>query len=523
MANFSFQLGSGGPDSKTGSFASRVVLFLFGTPFAAFGLFAVWGGIKKLHDTGSTEGIFIAVFGLVFAAIGLGLMYAAITAERRRKAAGEKWRAQTDDGSKPWLARADWAAGRIKSSANAQTVLFAIMAVVFLGIGGMATAVALPQELPKGNHMVLLVLIFPLVGAAFLAAVIRGRLARRRYGDCFFEMASIPGALGGTLEGLIQTGARLRLEHGLHLKISCVRVTVSDSGEHQSRQESILWQDEKIFNANASLPEPEPGRTGIPVFFKLPANQPECGDGVFWRLDATAKLSGPDFSATFDVPVFRIAGAPVVQADEPDPTAALQMPVEELRRDENSRIQVDDGPRGREFYFPAARNLGPALVFTIFGLGAAVGCVVLIVKRISYFGAAIAGLFAAILGMLGINLLFKSSRVTVDSSGVTLQNRWLFVSRTRRFDAAAIARFDTMVGMTSGSTAYHDIKLITHEFEQNNFEANKRRYQQTGEHPRLKDIRIRDGRGVTLGSSIASTTEAKWLVQEMTKALGRKV
>lgn len=533
MANFSFQLGNGGPDSKAGSFASRIVMFLFGTPFAAGGLFAVWDGIKKLHDTVSMEGIFIALFGLVFAAFGLGLMYAAVTAERRRKAAGEKWRAQTDGGSKPWLARADWAAGKIKSSAGAQTKILAVFALVFCGIGGFSAFFGLPEELHKGNFLALLVLLFPAVGIGFLFAVMRGILARRRFGDCHFEMVSIPGALGGTLEGLIQTGARLRLEHGLHLKLSCIRVTVSGSGGNQSRQENILWQDEKVFKSKAGLPEPRPGRSGIPVYFKLPAGQPECGDGIFWRLEAKAKLSGPDFSAVFDVPVFKVAGAAVVEADKPDPTAALQMPVEQLRRDENSRIQVTNGPHGREFYFPAARNVIGAVMTMVFCLVFCGGMyLVLCVAPDSesgmltgaagrIFGAVVLGLFIVILGWSSFNLWFKSSRVTINSSRVTLLNRWLFFSRTRQFDVHEISRFDLKAGMTSGSQVFQDIKLVTRASE-DSFAARKARYERTGERPQMK-FRISDPSGITLASAIGNTSEAKWLVQEMTKALGRTV
>ena len=41
----------------------------------------------------------------------------------------------------------------------------------------------------------------------------------------------------------------------------------------------------------------------------------------------------------FEVPVFKVAGIAISEsADEPDPTAALQLPVEELRRDEHSKI-----------------------------------------------------------------------------------------------------------------------------------------------------------------------------------------
>ena len=425
---------------------------------------------------------------------------------------------------KPWLKRADWAAGKIKSSAGAQTKIFVIFALVFGGFGGLMTFFVLPKELHNGNDKALFILLFPAVGIGFVIAIVRAALARRRFGDCYFEMASIPGALGGSLDGMIQTGARIRLEHGLHLKLSCIRRTVSGSGDNRSTQENILWQDEKVFAPNASLPEPEPGRSGIPVFFKLPADQPECfargNEAILWRLEAKAKMAGPDFGATFEVPVFQVAGAAIEPADEPDPTAALQMPVEELRRDEHSKIQVTDGPRGREFYFPAARNLGAAIVTTVFALifnGAVVATI--------HFHAPI--MFPIVLSLFGVllfcftfSLWFKTSRVTIDSTGITTVNRWLVFSRTRRFEAADIVRFATKVGMTSGTQTFQDLKLVTRASE-DNFAARKARYQQTSERPPLK-FAVSSPDGVTLASGIASAPEANWLVQEMTKALGRR-
>ena len=91
---------------------------------------------------------------------------------------------------------------------------------------------------------------------------------------------------------MILTGARLKLEQGLHLKFSCIRRTVSGSGKDQRVNENVLWQDEKIFKAEASLPDPEPGRSGIPVFFKLPADQPEmfCSRKRFGFLAARGKI-----------------------------------------------------------------------------------------------------------------------------------------------------------------------------------------------------------------------------------------
>jgi hypothetical protein len=222
----------------------------------------------------------------------------------------------------------------------------------------------------------------------------------------------------------------------------------------------------------------------------------------------------------FEVPVFNVAGTAVGgEADEPDPTAALQMPIEEIRRDEHSKIQVADGPDGRGFYFPAARNIGPAILTTVLFLVSAGGLYAMILHHLPVMAEAVVGLFAVVLGCFSFALWFKSSRVTIDSTGVRATNRYLFFTRRRQFDAADVARFATKPGMTSGSKVFLDIKLVTRD-RADSFEAEKAKYQQTGQMPPLK-FGVSDPGGVTIASGIASTAEANWLVQEMTKALSR--
>jgi hypothetical protein len=136
-------------------------------------------------------------------------------------------------------------------------------------------------------------------------------------------------------------------------------------------------------------------------------------------------------------------------------------------------------------------------------------------------GALVLGLFIVILGWVSFNLWFKSSRVTIDSTGARVTNRWLLFSRSRNFAANDIERFETKVGMTNGNNAFQDLKLITRDSE-NSFAASRDKFRQTGQRPPLK-FQISSAGGFTLASGIASKPEADWLVQEMTKALGRKL
>jgi hypothetical protein len=520
------------PDNKPlakVSFAfSQVVLCIFGIPFAAFGVFAFCDAWKNFHETTYNpkhNPIVTIIFGLIFSAIGFGIMFRAVTAGRRKKKAEEKFLKQTDGGAKPWLLRPDWAAGKIKSSTGAQTKILGFMALMFCGIGAMYAFTALPKELHNGNYKALIVLIFPAIGIGLFIAIIRGMMARRRFGECFFEPAQIPIPIGGVLEGMIHTSAPLQLEHELKLKVTCIRRV--EAGKNTT--ESALWQDEKIYSAQASLLQPGTG-TGIPIHFKLPAGQPQCvtagNVSIFWRLEARSKMRGPDFHAIFDLPVFQVAGAEIADTDE---TAA---PIEEIRRDENSKIKISDGPNGREFYFPAARNPGTALFITLFMLvfnGVAV---------VTFHLHALI-LFPVVFGLIGILLLFgafsawfKSSRVTIDSTGVRATNRWLVFSRTRQFPADDVARFATKTGMQSGSQIFTDIKLIPRGSDEK-FAAGRGKFQETFQEtfqaaalPEAEKVaeRFRQAAGpsgVTVAGSISNVAEANWLAQEMNKALGR--
>jgi hypothetical protein len=541
VANFNYELGNSGKNSKVATWVGGIVAFLFATPFTAFGIFAFFDAWKNFHSATPNlkhNPIITFVFGLIFSAIGFGIMYAALTAGRRQRQAEEKWNTKTDGGKKIWLARDDWATGKIKSSATAQSRIIFIFALAFGCFGAAMSFFVLPRELHGGNSKALAILLFPAIGIGCGIAAIRGILARRRFGDCWFELAQVPAPLGGSLDGLIQTERTLHLEQELHLKLSCISRTVTSSGDRQHVSENFLWQSEKIFRPDAALPMTGAGGSGIPIHFDLPADKPESSlrdsSTIIWRLEARAKMAGPDFAATFEVPVFRVAGfVPPPKPEEVDPTTAMQMSAEEIRRDENSKIQITDGPIGREFYFPPARNLGTTCFTTLFMLvfnGAAV----------FMYRAHAPILFPIVFGLVGVllilgtfNLWFQSSRITIDSTNVQLTKHWLILSRTRQFLADDIARFATKAGIQSGSQVFTDIKLIPRGSDEK-FAASTKFFHQTFQDtfqeaslPEAEKVasRFRQAAGpsgVTVVGSIANLAEANWLVAEMNKALGRQ-
>jgi len=476
--------------AKPGGLGAAIFVALFGLPFAAFGLCALFFGISKIAGGSYKDGGMIALFGLIFSSVGFLFVAGSIWGWKKlnRDAAMQ---ARFPD--RPWMLRRDWAEGKIKPTATAPIAAYLVWSFMVLA-ASIPAICEIPKAFEERDPGILLVLIFPVVaGGLWIYTFVQWR-ARHRFGDCFFEPAQTPTPLGGVLEGTILTGKSIKLEHDLYLKLSCIRRSVSGCGKERHVTETPLWEDEKIYRADVALPEPEPGHSGIPVHFKLPANQPECfshgEESVFWRLEAKTKMRGIGFHVAFDVPVFKIAGA-AIEPDDSDPTTPLQAPMEDVRRDGHSRIRVSDGPGGREFYFPPARNVGTCISVTIFALAFSGIAVLTYEKHAPILFPIAFGCFGLLLTFFTLNAWLKSSRVTINSSGLDATNHWLFLRRSQHFDIGDIERFDLSIGTTSGNRAFWNIKLIK---------------------------RVGD---VTLANDIADRAEAAWLVQQMTKALNR--
>jgi hypothetical protein len=525
MNDLEFNSGRSNSSGNSSGIGAMIFLILFATPFAGFGLVAFIKGAGYLIAGDFRNGIPLSIFGLIFSTIGFGLMAGAVIGRKKLK---QKAELQARYPGKPWMTRPDWAAGKIKSSAMVQSYVYLIMGLAFAGIGGLVSCFALPEAWQKHNYAVLLVLIFPLVGIALLVAFINVWRSQQRFGNCVFELAQIPVPLGGALEGLIATGHPLALENELHLTCSCIRRVVTGSGKDRSTQDYILWQSEKIYSKQANLTAAEPGQTGIPVHFKLPNDQPECysqgSESILWRLEAKTKMHGPRFRALFDLPVFRDAGAASVEADDADPTVALQAPIEEVRQSENSKIKISDSPEGRDFYFPAARNPGSALFVTIIFLVWSGIFYVLVHSKAPLIFPIFWGITDVFLLMGCLNAWFKSSQVTINSTRVRAVTRYLIVTRARQFNAGEVARFATKTGMRSGSQVFTDIRLIPCGSDEK-FAATMGKMREPADANQLAMTRFRAAAGpsgVTIAGGIASAVEADWLVAEMNKALGRR-
>jgi hypothetical protein len=483
--NLEINLGS---RSRTGSGRSKTGLvfgILFALPFSGLGLFFAVVGVREMIRGNWKAGPFITLFGLVFAAIGFGLMYAIVRA-RKQAAREEQTRAQNPDS--PWLWREDWARGRITSSSKGAM----IGAWIFAGFWNLVSwpvVFALPKELAKGNHAIWIGLIFPAVGICLLVWAIRATIRWRKFGESVFEMASVPGVIGGALTGTIRPGQGLRLMQEFRIKISSVHRYTTGSGKNRSTHENVLWQDERKVSSDFN--------GLIPISIAIPADSREsegndANNCILWRLEATADVPGVDYAAQFEVPVFRVALTPEQAAAAAAAQSQRQAALAAYQRPANSPIRVRPALHGgTEFLFPPCRNPGAALGLTVFTMIWTASIAFMVWKKAPIFFPIVFGLFELLLLYALFQMWFGVTHVLIRSGRIEISRRALGFGHANTVTADEISEIRTSPGMTAGKTVYHDIQVHCH-----------------------------NGRKLAAGDAIKDRMEAEWLAAEMRKLVG---
>jgi hypothetical protein len=466
--------------AQTDSKAARNRAMLLSLPFAIVAVLAL---VFLLHDevgSGFRMEKKLAM-GLLSAAVVCGGLIALIFGISAKKHALKIGAAKSDD-AKPWLKRKDWAAGRINSSSRKAALLLWIFVAFWCGISG---AISL-FVIPPGNHVALIALM--VISLALIFFTLNTTRAWRKFNRSIFQMTAVPAALGGVLQGEIQVKTKLQPQHGLHLRLSCVRRATTGKSNNRQMAEKILWQDEKWLRAD--LPQADLNATAIPVFFKLLSNLPEStaaiGDGTHWKLEVAAKLRGPNFDATFEVPVFKLSEPPQISED---PTLQFQMSLDEMRKQIHSKIQVNDLPDGKEFIFPAGRNPGFLAGATAVWLVWTSVIILLICNHVPPLLPLVASAADLLMTVFLANLWFHRSHVAITPGQVKIESAWFSFKKQRAIKSSDVANFATEIGAQVGHSPYYDLK-----------------------------IRARDGQEFTVAKYLGNKPEADWLVRQMTAA-----
>jgi hypothetical protein len=472
---------------------------LFALPFIAIGLTTLVAALRQYAGgapAGNGSPVILALFGLVFAAVGFGVL-ALVIGGARKSAEADRLRAASPN--EPWKWRPDWASGRVRSDAGAGTIFVWAFALIWLAISAPIAWMLRSEVVEKGNHVALVGLLFPLVGIGLLVWAVRRTMALAKFGDPLFEMDAVPGVLGGPLRGRI----RLRLRAGpgdrIQLRVSSIRRWTTGSGKNRTTNERVLWSDEREIAPETIVFDGI--SPAVPVDLLLPFDcdptDPETADDrKLWRLELDADVPGVDASAQFEIPVFR------TRESRPELTqASLDTPPPE-RIDEppsalaSSRIRIFPAEEGgTEIRFPMARNLGAAFGLSLF-------CMVWwgVTAALIRFGAPI--LFPIIFGAISLLLLlgfveswFRWYRIVLQPGRLVSESALLGVVRVRDLAVARIRQIETRSGMQQGGAAgtkvWYDLVLHTDE-----------------------------GRKIVLASGIGDKRLAFWLASRIRREVG---
>ena len=115
--------------------------------------------------------------------------------------------------NEPWLWKKNWASGKIVFSDKLAVITVLVFALLWnLMSSSLFFTPMLKEIFVKGNRVALVGLIFPAVGLLLICCVILLAFRWRKYGRSTFEMASVPGVIGGQLAGVIRTALKIRPE-----------------------------------------------------------------------------------------------------------------------------------------------------------------------------------------------------------------------------------------------------------------------------------------------------------------------
>lgn len=485
--------------------AGTAILVLFAIPFMGMGA----GLMMKLQSAGGPNSLPGSIFAGSFVAIGALMMIVTICGFHRLK---QLDRLREQNPNAPWLWREDWAQSRSQGeNRNRATLLW-----IATGVGSSLTLpwvfIGLNHQGQKGNPPAFLLIGFASFSVILAIAAIIATIRRDKFGKTFFEFDSLPIAPGRKLTGRLHVRLDSNAQHGVDLRLRCVRRITTGSGKSQSTRDETLWEQQQNVAANAFNVDPL-GAT-VPVAFDIPAdsyesNYENLNDKILWLLHAKVDVPGVDFSEDYEIPVFNTGDA-VVKASSSASSAAvfensfgggtavaappaIHTQNEPVAKPETISAIISTDWNGTQYYFPPLRN--PMQTLALFGFTAAWSGIVYVLYHAKgtafftfVFGAIDLGL---ILGIL--NSLFSRARIQLGSDTLTLRKSIIGFPSTTSISFSDIA---TIVPIASGQQAgkggaWHSLRLTK-----------------------------KNGRFLTLVGGISNRQEAQWLVSQLESSVG---
>jgi HEAT repeats len=480
--------------------AVPIFLVLFGMVFLAAGLFFGW--VLLFAPPGSvhgnrTVGVIVCA---IFLAVGGGLATSAIYSARKLK---EQAALEQSSPDSPWLWRTDWAASRAYGNNSKKAVGLAVFAGLWNLISLTVAAGALPEFFRTSDPKYLSPLLFVAVGVVLTIPVVRAAVRRERYGQTYFQFASLPFSPGKPLRGTIHLRFNTTTRHGINLRLSCVRQIVTGSGNDRSTSKAVLWQSDKNVSEQLVMPGPT-GDAAIPVDFTIPSdayetNHDQPSDQLLWILHTEADTPGISFSDDFEVPVFRLTPQPQTAGSlaDPDTTTAsggFQSDSEDVPPPNNPKVVVGVGANGgTEYYFPPLRNPTRIGIATLITAGWTFLVYFLAHSQAPIFFTIVFGLFDLLPIYILIKSLVQSFRIEAGNGKLVFRRAWLGVGTTVEIPYSEIAQ---ILAATTGQSTPPSYSLR---------------------------LQTKNGQKITLADLIDDRQETRWIAAQLEKLVGLKL
>lgn len=401
----------------------------------------------------------IALFGLIFAGVGIALMVGIQLGARKLGQQSEKQRLYPDE---PWRWREEWHDGTVQDAGNAAVYVSAGFAALWILIS-VPVAFGVLDEVRDGNYLALIGLVFPIVGIGLALWAFNTWLRRRRYGASTIALGAVPIPLGGVFQGEIKVNASVPVEKEFLLRLSCIEIR-RRSGGRNSRSERIRWQDEQTVSRHRC--QLGPTSSTIPFEFSLPGDQPgtrEPGEDneIQWRLEVNGVCPGADYAGRFMLPIYTTGAPSPAPPEEPRDYARVLDPTQ-LTELGSRGIRVDRLPDGTEQWtFGRARHKGVATAITVFSFVWCGFVGIMFSQGAPVWFAGLFAFFAALLLWGAAYAWLAQQRVTVSHLGIGLRGGIIPAGRPKQYSWAEIADIKPVKGMSSGNKLYYDLKLET--------------------------------------------------------------
>lgn len=485
----------------------EIFLIIFGLIFLAAGVF--FAGTLLFAAPGQVQGNrWVGVLvSTIFILVGGGIIYGVIYGTRKLR---EEAAAEQSHPESPWLWRNDWASRRAESKNRNRAVGLWMIAIFANAIVFTIAGSIVPTLWRNSDPKAFFPLLFCVAGVILAGAAIRTSIRRKRFGQTYFDFASLPFSPGGSLKGAIHLRFDTDAKHGIDLSLSCIRQTVSGSGKDRTIRESVLWQADK--NVPQAMLTPGPmGDATIPVDFSIPSDAYETfhgqpDDKVLWVLHAQADVPGVNFSDDFEVPVFRLTPSPA-SASDPAPFGlneapssiappAFQSDGSDVPAPLNPKVVVSTGMNGgTEFYFPAFRNPGRVLLLIFFTAVWTAIVYFLWHSHAPWFFAAAFGFFDLFLIYAVIQATMGSFRIEAGNGKMIIRRALLGLGAAREVPFSDIAQILTLTtAQQQGARASYSLCLFA-----------------------------RNGTKLTLADAIDNRQEARWVAAQLEKLAGLKL